>query len=87
MEQDTEMLDSQNTTKERYISYQKRKNAVNVSIGSYKRMTSKGGQTTEKFLTWNFNFLHEVRCKIICCVCIRVCVYTGLFAKSFEESE
>lgn len=43
MVQDTKVLESQDTSKERDVFYWKRKNAVSMSIGSYKRMTCKEG--------------------------------------------
>lgn len=51
MEQDSEVLESQNTGEERHIFYQGRKKAASVSTGSCKRMTSEEKQTLEKSLT------------------------------------
>ena len=74
MVQDTE-VSFQNTNEERYIFYWERKNTVSMSIGSYKRLTSKEGQTIEKSLTWNFKFLHEEGYKTIWYVCATMCVF------------
>lgn len=56
MEQDTEMLESQNRSEERHIFCWERNNGVSMSINSYEKMTRKEGHSNEKTLTWALQF-------------------------------